>query len=377
MAFSLSLLGTFLVRSGIITSVHSFASDPARGLFILIFMLLVVGGSLLLYALRAPKLVNEVHFGAFSKETAILMNNILLVVTMAMVLFGTLYPLLVDALSGNKISVGPPYFNSMFIPLTVPLAVIVGIGAMSRWKRDELSRFRPMMIGFLASSLLVSASITQYLSTDGFSFGGFAGLALALWVLSWSVYGIVERLQYQSDWLNGLRTIPASIWGMTSAHIGIAIFIIGVTHVNAYSVEKDIRMNPGESFQLGRYNFTFEGVSRVEQANFVANEGSFIVDIDGEQLVTLKPQKRFYSSGNPMTEAAINTTLARDLYVSLGEELEQGAWSVRLYLKSFVACIWLGGLFMALGGLIATTDRRYRRPRKKVNQSQTAATGSH
>ncbi|MBT8115563.1 MAG: hypothetical protein KJP04_09285, partial [Arenicella sp.] len=267
-----------------------------------------------------------------------------------------------------------PYFDSMFVPLMLPLAIIVGIGAMSRWKRDELKRFVPMIGVFLLLSVMLSSIFTYFLSVDTFSVGGFAGLALALWVLCWTVYGLFERLQYQSDWLNGVRNIPASIWGMTCAHIGIAIFIIGVTHVNVYSVEKDIRMQPGESFQLGDYNFTFEGVERVKEFNYTANEGAFIVTNDGGNKITLKPQKRFYSSGNPMTEAAINSTLGRDLYVSLGEELEQGAWSVRLYLKSFVACIWLGGLLMALGGLIATMDRRYRRPRKVTETPHTAGT---
>ncbi|NND81917.1 MAG: heme lyase CcmF/NrfE family subunit [Gammaproteobacteria bacterium] len=372
MAFSLSLLGTFLVRSGIITSVHSFATDPARGLFILIFLLLVIGGSLLLYALRAPKLISDVNFDLISKETAILLNNILLVVTMAMVLFGTLYPLAVDALSGNKISVGPPYFNSMFIPLTVPLAMLVGLGAMSRWKRDDPIRFLKPGTLILLGSMAVSTTVTGILSQAQFSWLAWSGLGLALWVFFWAVYGIVERLKYQSNWKQALRSVPASIWGMTVAHIGIAIFIMGVTHVNVYSVEKDIRMAPGESYQLGPYNFTFNGVSRISEANYTADEGVFAIARDGQNLFDLKPQKRFYSTNNPMTEAAINTTLGRDLYVSLGESLGQGAWSVRIYLKSFVACIWLGGFFMALGGLIATADRRYRRPVKKMQRHQKA-----
>ena len=372
LTFSLSLLGTFLVRSGIITSVHSFASDPARGLFILIFLLIVVGGSLLLYAIRAPKLSSDVSYGWFSKETSLMVNNIFLVISAAMVLLGTLYPLIVDALSGNKISVGPPYFNSMFVPLMIPLALLVGIGSMSRWKRDRLSRFAPASIVILISSLVLSGIFTHQLTIEKFSWGGFAGLALGIWVMFWAVYSIIERLKNYDNWLAGLKKTPASVWGMAVAHFGIAIFIIGVTNVNTYSVEKDIRMAPGEVYQLGNYEFSFFGVTRKTEQNYRANEGRFEVSSDGTNLFELKPQKRFYSTSNPMTEAAINTNLLRDLYVSLGEDLGEGAWSVRLYLKSFVACIWLGGFFMALGGLIATADRRYRRPIRPIAKHQLA-----
>ena len=373
LAFSLSLLGTFLVRSGVITSVHSFASDPARGLFILIFLLIVVGGSLLLYAIRAPKLTSDVNYGLFSKETSILMNNIFLVISAAMVLLGTLYPLLIDALSGNKVSVGPPYFNSMFVPLTIPLAIVVGIGSMSRWKRDQISRFYPMIAIFLLSSLLLSAVATTRLSVGTFEWGGFAGLALGIWVMLWAGFSIIERLKNHDSWLHGLRRTPASIWGMAVAHFGISVFIIGVTHVNTYSIEKDIRLSPGDVYQLGDYQFTFAGVTRKNELNYVANEGEFSVVREGDKSITLRPQKRIYSSSNPMTEAAINTRLSRDLYVSLGEDLGEGAWSVRVYLKSFVACIWVGGFLMALGGLLATADRRYRRPLKAASIRQAAA----
>jgi len=372
LAFSLSLLGTFLVRSGVLTSVHSFASDPTRGLFILCFLLVVVGGSLFLYALRAHKLSSDIHYGVFSKETSLLLNNILFVISAFMVLIGTLAPLLVDAISGNKISVGPPYFDFMFALITIPLAVIVGIGSTSRWKRDDASRFAPQTLLILVASLILSGVFTYMLSSDGFAWGGFAGLALGIWVMLWSVFSLAERLKNQNDWRSGLRKIPASIWGMATAHFGIAVFIIGVTHVNTYSQEKDVRLNPGESYQLGKYNFQFNGVTKVKEQNYLANEGRFIVSVGPDKSINLNPQKRFYSSGNPMTEAAINTTLTRDLYVSLGDELGEGAWSVRLYLRSFVACIWLGGFLMALGGLIATADRRYRRPIKDISKHQMA-----
>jgi len=377
LAFSLSLLGTFLVRSGVLTSVHSFASDPQRGLFILAFLLIVVGGSLLLYALRAHRLNSEVHYGLISKEASLLANNVLLVISAFMVLIGTLAPLMVDAVSGNKISVGPPYFDFMFALLAIPLAVIVGFGSTSRWKRDDAKRFAPQTLIILISCLIISAIFTSQLSVNLFSWAGFAGLALGIWVMLWSVFSIIERLKHQRNWLTGLRKIPASIWGMAVAHFGIAVFVIGVTHVNTYSQEKDIRLSPGESYQLGHYNFEFGGVTQVKEQNYLANQGQFlisIVDTDErrENIIELNPQKRFYSTGKPMTEAAINTTLSRDLYISLGDDLGNGSWTIRLYLRSFVACIWLGCFIMALGGIIATADRRYRRPIKKISQHQLA-----
>ena len=373
LAFSLSLLGTFLVRSGVITSVHSFASDPERGLFILCFLLIVVGGSLLLYSLRAHKLGSNVHYALFSKESSLLINNVFLVISALMVLVGTLAPVFVDAVTGNKISVGPPYFDFMFALLTIPLALVVGIGSTSRWKRDQLSRYSPQVIAIGVCSLFLSGLITFILSQGSFSMGAFAGLALGIWVMLWSIFSLLERLKNQSSWIAGLRKTPASIWGMAVAHFGIAIFVIGVTHVNSYSQEKDIRLAPGESYTLGGYQFTFEGVTKVQEANYTANQGHFLVALGPNTNISLKPQKRIYATGSPMTEAAIDSKLNRDLYVSLGDDLGDGAWSVRLYLRSFVACIWLGGFFMALGGLIATADRRYRRPIKTIDQHQHAS----
>lgn len=372
LAFSLSLLGTFLVRSGVLTSVHSFASDPERGLFILRFLVIVVGGSFLLYAFRAHKLTSNVHYRLFSKETSLLLNNILLVVAAFMVLLGTLAPIFMDAI-GKKISVGAPYFDFMFALLTIPLAIVVGIGSTSRWKRDELKRFTPQTLVILASSLVLSAIFTSILSTDGFEIAGFAGLALGIWVILWSIHSILDRLKNQSDKFAGVRKIPASIWGMSVAHFGIGVFVIGVAHVNTYSIEKDIRLKPGETYEIGAYEFAFNGVTKVSEANYVANQGDFVVLAKYGKTFQLQPQKRFYSSGEPMTEAAINTTLGRDVYVSLGNDLnEGGAWSVRIYVKSFIACIWLGGFIMALGGLISIADKRYRRPVKKMNKQQIA-----
>ncbi len=373
LAFSLSLLGTFLVRSGVLTSVHSFASDPTRGLFILCGLLVVIGGSLALYAARAHKLSSNVNYGLFSKETALLLNNVLFVVAAFMVLVGTLAPIVFDAF-GKKISVGAPYFDFMFALLTIPLAFIIGIGSISRWKRDEFGRFKFQSFIILVASLALGTVTTLMLSVDHFKWGGFFGSSLGIWVLLWAIYSLIERLKHQQHWFTGLQKIPASIWGMSVAHVGVSVFIIGVTHVNTYSLEKDIRLAPGDTYTLGDYTFTFNGVSQKREANYLANEGEFLISVGPTATTDFKlaPQKRFYSSGNPMTEASINTTLTRDVYVSLGDDLGDGAWSIRLYLRSFVACIWLGGLLMALGGIIATTDKRYRKPVKKMTKQQLA-----
>jgi cytochrome c-type biogenesis protein CcmF len=371
-AFSLSLLGTFLVRSGVLTSVHAFATDPTRGTFILVFLSLVIGGSLVLYAVRASQIRSLITFNLFSRECNLLINNVLLCVAALMVLIGTLFPLIMDATGTGKYSVGPPYFNFMFIPLTLPLAIVVGIGAMSRWKSDQLSRFRTPAITFALVSISLAGIFTWMLSGESFEFGAMAALTCALWVICWTLLGVWDRVRLRSEKLRALGKIPASFWGMTMAHFGIAVFIIGVTHVNTYSIEKDLRMEPGDEITLGRYSFTFNGVSRVDGPNYLAEQGDFSVSISDRHIVNLLPQKRMYR-GNPnsMTEAAIDGNLARDLYVSLGEELEQGAWTIRIYLKSFVECIWLGGFLMALGGLIAITDKRYRS--KKVAADEKSA----
>ena len=235
---------------------------------------------------------------------------------------------------------------------------------MSRWKQDHPSRFITPSLVILTVSMLSSAAFTTMLSLEEFKWSGFLGLTLGIWVLIWSLNAGFERLKFQSDKLNAIRTTPASTWGMMVAHIGLAVFIIGVTHVNVYSLEKDIKLNPGETYELGGYEFRFDGVRQKREANYTAQEGKFMVSFaDQKNELNLYPQKRFYSSGNPMTEAAIDTTLSRDLYVSLGEPIDKGSWSVRIYIRSFVACIWLGGFFMALGALIACFDKRYRIPK--------------
>jgi cytochrome c-type biogenesis protein CcmF len=360
-AFSLSLLGTFLVRSGVLTSVHAFATDPARGVFILIFLCVVVGSSLALYAWRAPQIRSTVSFELVSKETALLVNNVLLVVAAASILLGTLYPLLLDALGVGKISVGPPYFNSVFIPLTAPLALLVGVGAMARWKQDRMARLvGRLWIPFLVS-VVVGIGIVA-LAMPHFLWAAALGIVLAVWVTLSTLQGVWERVANRPGRLRALGSLPRGFYGMTLAHLGIAVFVVGVTLTSLYSEEQDVRMEPGESFELGGYEFRFDGVSRVQGPNYTADQGLLLASRDGEPVAVMHPEKRIYRvQRSPMTEAAIDAGLTRDLFVALGEPLGRGgAWSVRLYHKPFIRWIWMGAVFMALGGLLAATDKRYR-----------------
>ncbi len=362
-AFSLSLLGTFLVRSGVLTSVHAFASDPARGLFILIFLAVVVGGSLLLYAIRAPGIRSTGGFDIVSRETALLLNNVLLVAAAASILLGTLYPLLIDALGLGKISVGPPYFNTVFIPLTAPLALLLGVGAMMRWKKDNPARLTRLLRGAFLLSLVIGIAIPLFVM-PWFSWQAAIGLVLAVWTALSTLQGLNEQVaRGSSGRLRRFLLVPRSFYGMTLAHFGVAVFITGITLTATYSTEKDVRLAPGEDITLGGYTFRFEGVRRLAGPNFIADEGAVTVTHEGETAVLLRPQKRIYRVQRmPMTEAAIDAGLFRDLFVALGEPLgEEGAWSVRIYHKPFIRWIWMGPVLMALGGLLAASDRRYRR----------------
>jgi cytochrome c-type biogenesis protein CcmF len=359
-AFSLSLLGTFLVRSGVLTSVHAFASDPARGLFILIFLAIVVGGSLLLYAVRAPAVKSSATFEFVSRESVILLNNILLVVAAASILLGTLYPLVIDALGLGKISVGPPYFNAVFIPLTAPLAIAVGLGVLLRWKRDlfgELAvRVRWIALACLALGLLAPLTMPFY------SGAAALGLSLAFWTLASTGLSFYDRMGAKGFSWERLKGIPSGFYGMTLAHAGIAVFVVGITLTSTYSVEKDVRMAPGEALDLSGYSFRFHGIKETQGPNYVADQAFVTVDYKGERVAEMEPQKRVYRVQKmPMTEAAIDAGLFRDLFVAIGEPLgDQGAWSLRIYYKSFIRWIWLGAILMAAGGLLAALDRRYR-----------------
>jgi cytochrome c-type biogenesis protein CcmF len=363
--FSLSLLGTFLVRSGVLTSVHAFATDPSRGVFILLFLGVVIGGSLLLYSWRASQIRSSVHFGLVSRETGLLLNNVILVVTACSILLGTLYPLFLDALGAGKISVGPPYFNSVFIPLTVPLAILVGVGAMTRWKQDsgaELFRkLRIPLVISIAAAFLLTALVAPY-----FSWGAALGLGLATWVILSTLRWLQDRATGGRSLMQALATTSRGSWGMVFGHIGIAIFVVGVALTSIYSKEKDVRLEPGQSYSLGGYDFLFKGVRNFQGPNYLAAQGLVEISRDGKQVATLHPEKRNYQSGMPMTEAGIDAGLTRDLFVALGEPLgDSGAWAVRLYHKPFIRWIWLGGLFMAFGGLLAASDRRYFRLGRK------------
>jgi len=347
-AFSLSLLGTFLVRSGVLTSVHAFATDPERGIFILAFLAIVIGISLLLYAWRAPKVGLGGSFDLVSKETLLLFNNILFVVAAAAVLLGTLYPLFMDALGMGKISVGPPYFSVVFFWIMAPLIFLLGIGPMAGWKtaKNLMSRLWLTFVLSLAIACMIPFMLEISLVI-------IPGMAAAAWIIFTTVQNVVSKFG---------RKMPRSFYGMTVAHIGMAVFIVGVTVSNTFSVEKDVRMEPYKPLELAGYHFAFEGITPYNGPNYKADQGNIKVFKDDELIAELQPQKRLYSVQKmPMTEAAIDWGFTRDIYVALGEPLgNDGAWSIRIYYKPFIRWIWFGGLLMVLGGLLSATDKRYR-----------------
>ncbi|MBN8482430.1 MAG: heme lyase CcmF/NrfE family subunit, partial [Xanthomonadales bacterium] len=355
-AFSLSLLGTFLVRSGVITSVHSFASDPQRGLFILAFLAITVGGSLLIYALRAPKVAGGEPFAGISRETALLVNNLLFTVAAAMVLLGTLYPLVGEALDLGRISVGPPYFGFMFVLLMAPVALLLPFGPLLKWRRGDVmataKALRP------AVALAVAAAVVAWFVADELPLKGIAGVAASIWVVA----GI--GLYALARWRNappGRRFSPETL-GMILAHFGVGVFLAGVLVTEATSVEKDLRLARGETAAIGAYTFRFDGVAHTDGPNFKADQGTITITRDGSEVAVLHPQKRQYGSNTMIqTESAIDPGFTRDLYVALGEPLgDEGAWSVRIYHKPLVRWIWLGALLMMLGGFVAACDRRLR-----------------
>ena len=360
-AFSLSLLGTFLVRSGVLTSVHAFASDPARGLFILVFLALVVGSSLLLYALRAPSIRDSAHYALISRENLLLINNILLVTAAASILLGTLYPLVLDALNWGKISVGPPYFSNVFAPLMAPVVLLAGIAPLFSWREAKIAKVFGK-IRWLAPVAVTLGIITTALFWDLKEIKVLAGLSMAFWLIGGTLLSLWSRVRLRSSLLEGFQSQSLSAYGMTVAHCGIAVFLVGLVLSDRHSVEKVVRLAPGESAAIGAYDFIFKGIKTVDGPNFKAQEGLFEVRSEDRLITELKPQKRSYHvQRNTMTEAAIDPGVTRDLYVALGEPLDAGAWSVRLYYKPFIRWIWFGGLFMMMGGFLALLDRRYRR----------------
>jgi len=357
-AFSLSLLGTFLVRSGVLTSVHAFATDPERGVFILAFLLVVVGGSLALFAVRAPVVKSQVGFGLWSRETLLLVNNIVLVVSAAMILLGTLYPLVLDALTGAKLSVGPPYFNALFLPLMALLMAVISVGVLVRWKDTPLKWLGSMLAPVLVASVVLAVAAT-FLHGD-FHWAVLAVCLLAFWVILAGVRDILDKTRHKGL-IKGLPSLGRSYWGMQMAHFGFAVCALGVVLTSLGSYERDLRMAPGDSVELGGYRFQFDGAVHHEGPNFISDKGTIRV-FDGErQISVLHPEKRLYTVQQAtMTEAGIDAGFTRDLFVALGEPLEQGAWAVRVHIKPFVRWIWLGALLMGLGGFLAAADKRYR-----------------
>ncbi len=362
LAFALSLLGTFLVRSGVLTSVHAFATDPKRGIFILGFLTLVIGGSLALFAWRAPRVAVGGAFSLVSREAALLTNNVLLVVAAGAVLLGTLYPLALDALGLGKISVGPPYFETVFVPLMAPALFLIGVGPIMRWKRMPVPELARRLRWAFAVS--VASAIALPLIFGRFSALIALGFLLALWVVASCVVSLWRRLR-QGDGAGGrwgrLRAASRSYYAMLLAHFGIAVFVAGVTLVKGYEAETEVKMMPGDTVALAGYLFGFEGVREVQGPNYVAARATLRVSRNGNTVGRLYPEKRLYTvQQQQMTEAAINAGFTRDLYVSLGDPLPGGAWLVRVQHKPFIAWIWGACLLMALGGVLAASDRRYR-----------------
>ena len=373
-AFSLSLLGTFLVRSGVLTSVHSFATDPKRGVFILSFLVVVIGSSLLLFAWRAPKIGLGGKFDLISRESMLLSNNVLLVVASASVFLGTLYPLFVDALGFGKISVGPPYFNTVFVPLMVPMVLLMGLGPIARWKQATVPELWLRVRWAFAASLIIALLLPLVIGkwTPLIALG----LMLAFWVITTVFTDLYKRIGgREGKLIQRLKSQSLSYYGMQLAHLGVAAFIIGVTMVKGYETERDVRMDIGDTVVAGDYVFRFDGVREQEGPNYHAYQGRVTISKNDKLVTQLYPEKRNYNaSGMPMTEAAIDTGFLRDLYVSLGEPIpdSNGAWAVRIYHKPFIDWIWFGCLMMALGGVLAISDRRYRIHARKSRAIDTA-----
>ncbi|EKO4006301.1 heme lyase CcmF/NrfE family subunit [Vibrio fluvialis] len=360
-AFSLSLLGTFLVRSGILVSVHAFASDPARGMFILGFLVFVIGGSLLLFALKGSSVRVRGNFELVSRENALLANNVLLIAALVVVLIGTLLPLVHKQLGLGSVSIGAPFFNTVFAWLMVPFAFLLGIGPLIRWKRDNLSKLiKPMLISGVIA-LLFGALIVQ-LTTEHFSSMAFMGWVMALWIVCLHAVELYERATHRHTFLAGIGKLQRSHWSMMLGHLGLAVTIIGIAMVQNYSIERDVRLAPGEHFKLQEYEFFFKGLRDKDGPNYDGYIADFEITQNGKYLNTLHAEKRFYRTARSMmTEAAIDRGLTRDLYIAMGERLDDNnAWAVRIYYKPFVRWIWAGALLMALGGALAISDKRYR-----------------
>ncbi|KPL92731.1 heme lyase CcmF/NrfE family subunit [Vibrio splendidus] len=374
-AFSLSLLGTFLVRSGILVSVHAFASDPARGMFILGFLVFVIGGSLLLFAVKGASVRVRGNFDLVSRENALLGNNILLIAALVVVLVGTLLPLVHKQLGLGSVSIGAPFFDMLFFWLMIPFSFLLGIGPLIRWKRDNLSKLiKPMLISGIFSLGLSALMVTML--ADRFSGTAFAGWVMAFWIFFMHGFELYERATHRHTFMKGLTKLPRSHWAMICGHMGLAVTVIGIAMVQNYSIERDVRLAPGESYQLEEYSFLFTGVRDKDGPNYDGYIADFEITKEGKYINTLHAEKRFYTTAKSMmTEAAIDRGVTRDLYIAMGERLDDNkSWAVRIYYKPFVRWIWAGSLIMSIGGVIAISDRRYRfrKPTKKSAQEQEA-----
>ena len=375
LAFSLSLLGTFLVRSGVLTSVHAFATDPGRGIYVLVFLTVVVGGSLALFAWRAPQISRGGSFEPASRETLLLANSVLLLVATAAVMLGTLYPLFLDALGLGKISVGPPYFEAVFAPLMAPALLLAGIGPLMAWRKGDTVALARRLRWAGAVAILLALALP-------FAFGRWslltaAGLLLALWMIGAAATAVVVRLRSLPAMLGlwgRLRALPRAFLGMVLAHAGVGTFVLGVTLVKTYESERDVSVRPGEVTSVGGYQFRLDGVSDHAGPNYQAVRARVTVLRDGAVVATLAPEKRIYKvQQSPMTEAAIDAGISRDLYVSLGESVGDDAWQLRLHVKPFIRWIWGGCILMGLGGLLAASDRRYRALSRREEDAPAAA----
>ena len=354
-AFSLSLLGTFLVRSGVLTSVHAFASDPKRGVFILIFLAVVVGASLTLFAWRAPKASLGGGFDWISRESFLLTNSVMLVVATAAVLLGTVYPLIIDALNLGKLSVGPPYFNAVFVPLLLPVLLLMVPGSVARWREAQVAALMRQLRW--PAGLAVAVALIAAFVSGNTSMGSFLGVLLGCWVAFGTLQLVIERVRKPGR-------IGAAFWGQHTAHFGMAVVVLGITGVSSYQVERDVRMAVGDQVTIAPYTFTLQGFAEVTGPNYKAVRADVQVSRAGQTVELLPPEPRLYfSSALPMPAAAIDSGFLRDLYVSLGEPLNEARseWSMRVYYKPFVPWLWVGGLLMVLGGLLAALDRRYRK----------------
>ncbi|MBE0402426.1 Cytochrome c heme lyase subunit CcmF [Halomonas citrativorans] len=362
--FSLSLLGTFLVRSGVLTSVHAFANDPSRGLFILVLLTITVTLSLLIFALRAPRVSHHVSFSWLSRDSLLLINNILLVIMTVTILLGTLYPLILDSLNLGKISVGPPYFNALFVPLTVVMCLFMGLGPVARWKSMPASELRRKL--WLAGvAALVLGMVLPLIYTGEWNLWASLGIVAALWIVLPIGKDMWDKTRHGSSRLAGLRKLSLAYWGMVLGHVGIAVTIIGVAVVSNYATERTVRMAPGTELDVAGYQFTLRELKSRRGANFMADTAVIQVrNIESGRGFIMRPEKRFYlATGMPMTQVALRPGLFRDIYVAMGEDLEDGSWAMRIQYKPFVRWLWLGGLLMALGGILAIVDKRYRRTR--------------